>query len=197
MRSPIWILAMALLFVGCELDPNPPYYKKPTIAQLQISPALENVTANDEVAVAASVTNPFGRGFVCVKYWVCDNSWGEETPEMKFDNKTEDLYMKVEPQNPEEEVSWKKLASVKHTYIYTCSNCGFSASSKPQLCPLCEDASATFNSLNIVIEEGKPYAFETVIPKQKAGKFVKFVIYCTSEYGIYSKSDYYTYTVQP
>lgn len=197
MRNLFRVLVMIPLLMGCELDPAIRYYEKPTIEKIEISPALESVTAADDIAVTASVNSPFGRGFVSVKYWVCDNSWGDETPEMKFENKTEDLYIKVVPDNPEEEVTWKKLASVKHTYVYTCSNCGFATSTKPQTCPSCEEPSATFNSSNFTIEEGKTIKFETVIPKQNAGKFVKFVIFCTSEYGIYSYSDYYTYTVKP
>ncbi len=163
----LFVAIIALLaFVGCELDPNIKYYKSPKIENIAFSHDLTGITVNDDVTVMADVTSPFGRGFVCVKYWVCTPTWGDSTPELRFNPKNQELQIKVEPTAEGEEVTWKKLASIQHTETVT-------------------------------IEQGDPFALEAVIPKQKAGKFVMFTVYCTTEYGIESRSDYYTYTVQP
>ena len=163
----LFVLIVAILtFAGCELDPNIKYYQSPKIENIALSHDLATVTANDDVSVMAEVTSPFGSGFVCVKYWIGTNTWGDNTPELRFNPKNQELQIKVEPQAEGEEATWKKLASIQHTETIT-------------------------------IEQGKPFTLEAVIPRQKAGKFVMFTVYCTSEYGIFTYSDYYSYTVQP
>ena len=194
------VMAFATLFllIGCELDPNIKYYKEPKIENLTISHDLNAVTANDEIYITATATSFFCRGFVGVRYWVCTNDWGDTPPEMKFENEV--LYKWIEPQSEEEEGSWKKLASLSHTFTYTCPSCGHATLTKPSSCTECkftESKDVKFIANNVVVEENKPFAFEAVIPKQKAGKFVIFTLYCTSEYGIYTNTDYYSYTVQP
>lgn len=191
-------LVAMLLCAGCELDPGIKYYKVPTIENVAISHDLAAVTPNDDVHISATVTNSFGVGFVGVRYWVCTNDWGTTLPEMKFIN--EALYKWVEPQGEQTDGSWKKLASLSSTYTYTCPSCGNATLTKPATCTECnfkEDKENKFASNYVAFEAGKPFAFEAVIPKQKAGKFVMFTVYCTSEYGIFSSSDYYSYTVQP
>lgn len=205
MKKLLWALVAIITFAGCELDPKLRYYDLPTIENVAISHDLTNVTANDDLQISAKVTSPFGRGFVCVKYWVFTPTWGEQTPEMRIVRKNQELQMKVEPTVEGEEATWKKLASIAHTYIYVCPACGAQTLTKPTTCTACEfkeDKERKFAANNVVIEEGKPFDFEAVIPKQKAGKMVIFTLYCTTEYGIelYSPStlsEYYTYTVQP
>ena len=200
MKRVLIILAAVLAFTGCELDTNPQYYQIPKIANVSITPDLANITANDDVTISASVTNYFGRGWVCVKYWVGTNSWGDSTPEFRFNPKNQELQMKVEPQNEGEKVTWKKVASISHTYIYVCPSCGGTTLTKPSVCPSCEfkeSGDTKFAAKDVTLEEGKAFAFEAVIPKQKKDKFVMFTVYCTSEYGIEAYSDYYSYTVQP
>ena len=200
MKKLFWALVAIIAFAGCELNPKLQYYDLPTIENIEISPDLTNVTASDEVHISASVTNHFGHGWVCVKYWVGTKSWGDIEPEFRFIKKTQELQIKVEPQAEGEEVTWKKFASISHTYIYVCPSCGGTTLTKPSICPSCEfkeSSDSKFAAKDIKIEEGETFNFEAVIPKQKADKFVMFTIYCTSAYGIENYSDYYTYTVQP
>ena len=198
MKKIVFSLIALMTFVGCKLNPEVVYYEPPQIENIAISHDLSAVTANDDIYISADVTNFFGRGFVCVKYWVCNNDWGETPPEMKFI--ADALYKWVEPQGDEEEGSWKKLASLNHTYTYTCPSCGNATLMKPSTCTQCsfkEDKEYKFVANNVMIAPNCPVTFEAIIPKQKAGKFVMFALYCTSEYGIYAYSDFYSYTVQP
>jgi hypothetical protein len=139
-----------------------------------------------------------------VKYWVGNNTWGDTTPELRIVPKNQELQIKVEPTTEGEEVTWKKVASISHTYTYICPSCSGQTTTKPAICPSCEfkeDSEKKFAAKDVIIDEGKPFHFEAVIPKQKAGKFVMFTIYCTTEYGIESYcpsslTNYYSYTVQ-
>lgn len=205
MKKLLWALVAILTFTGCELDPKLRYYKLPTIENVAISHDLTNVTVNDQVQVSAKVSSPFGRGFACVKYWVCTPTWEEgTTPELRVVRKNQELQVKVEPTAEGEEPTWKKLASISHTYTYVCPSCSGQTLTNPSICPSCEfkeDKETKFVAKNIPFEAGEPFDFEAIIPKQKAGRLVIFTIYCTTEYGIelYSPatlSEYYTYTVQ-
>lgn len=195
MKKLIFILVALFAFAGCELDPNPNFYQSPKIENISVSPELGSITKNDNVTVSATVTNTYGTGYVCVKYWVCTPTWGaDEEPQLKIDKDA--LYQWIEPQEEGAEGEWKKLASLKHTYLYSCKGegCDFEDSLKPSACPNC--SGKDFATSDVSCQANKPFAFETQIPKQSSGKFVIFNIYCVSEYGIYSYSENFSYTVQ-
>ena len=96
MKKLFALIISVMALTGCNLDDNPLYYKLPDITNVAYTPELESITANDEVAVSATVINYYGVGYACVKYWVCDNTWGEQMPELKID--ADVLYCWVEPQ---------------------------------------------------------------------------------------------------
>lgn len=101
--------------VGCKLDPETQYYTMSKIENVTFEPELENITSDDDLIVSATITHHYGIGSACVKYWVCNNSWGEELPELKIENNI--LYRWVEPASEEESGEWKRLASMQHTEV--------------------------------------------------------------------------------
>lgn len=113
MKKLFALIISVMALTGCDLDDNPLYYKLPDITNIAYTPELESITANDEVAVSATVINYYGIGYACVKYWVCDNTWGEQMPELKIE--ADVLYCWVEPQAEGEQGEWKKLATMKHS----------------------------------------------------------------------------------
>lgn len=197
MKKLIFILVALFAFTGCELDPNPNFYQKPKIENISISPELGSITKDDNVTVSAKITNTYGMGYVCVKYWVCTPKWSaDEMPVLNIDANT--LYQWVEPQEEGAEGKWEKVPSTtfKHTYLYTCKGegCDFEDSLKPSACPNC--SGSDFASVNVTCPANKPIEFVTKIPKQSKGKFVLFHIYCVDDYGLYNQSENFTYTVQ-
>ena len=195
MKKLIFILVALFAFAGCELDPNPNFYQKPKIENISISPELGSITKDTPVAVSATVTNTYGMGYICVKYWVCTPKWAaDEEPKLKIDKDV--LYKWIEPQEEGTEGKWEKLASLSHTYLYTCNGegCDFEDSLKPSACPNC--SGTDFAKVNVSCQENKPFEFSTQIPKQSKGKFVIFNVYCVNDYGLYAYSENFSYTVQ-
>ena len=200
MKRLLWALVALLTFSSCELEPYPQYYKSITIENIAFSHELESITASDALTVSATITNYYGKGYVGVRYWVCNNTWGEELPHLKIENNT--LYEWVEPQGEEVEGKWNKLASIKTTYDYHCNgknendeSCGYVGKLKPSACPSC--GGKDFKAKTVEFAPDKPFAFEAAIPKQSKGKVVFFDIHAASEYGILTDSKLYHYTVQP
>ena len=196
MKKLIFIFVALSTFAGCKLDPNPDFYEKPKIENISVSPELGSITKDDNITVSAKITNTYGMGYVCVKYWVCTPTWGaDEEPILDINAKNE-LCQWIEPQSEDTKGEWKKLASLKHTSLYTCKGegCDYEASLKPSTCPDC--SGSDFASVNVSCPANKPIEFVTQIPKQSKGKFVLFHVYCVNDYGLFNQSENFLYTVQ-